>query len=767
MRDLPQVTLACIDTANHALALRALARSSSQLRFAHVRFLTDALPADLVVPAQVEVTPIAPILSREDYSQFVLKALAAHVTTSHVLLVQWDGYVANADAWDDAFLDVDYIGARWFWYDDGMQVGNGGFSLRSRRLLDALADPRVVLTDAEDLTICRTFRPWLEQEHAIRFADAEMADRFAFEAAYPIGKPFGFHGLFNFCRTVPPGELAALAEGFSDAIARSRQCRSLLRNCLALAQWQAAAAIAQRVLLADPDAADAAAALVQAQGAAARGIGIGRNDPCPCGSGKRYKQCHGLTPPPVATKGAIPQPQPQPPPPQSIAAIVERGMKAHRGGDLAGAEQLYREALATAPDNPLAVHYLGVLHYQRGQFDAALPLLDRAIALLPEEPEFHNNRGQALAAMQRLTEAEASYRRALALKPDHALSWNNLGLTLQAGGDAGRAIDAFHKALQLAPEFAQGHWNLALALLLQGNYTEGFGEYEWRLRVPELAARLPAVAGTRWKGDDPSGKTILLTVEQGLGDTLQNLRFCREVADRGARVIVATPSNLLLLAASAPGVAQVIDNSTQAPRYDEHASLMSLPGLLGTTYDTVPARTPYLAAQVQRVTAVRAKVAEAAGGALRVGIAWTGAGTAYNLRRACPLAILAPLLEIDGVRWFSLHRESEAIATSDVAHAAGLVALPERNDLDGTSALVTALDLVISVDTSLAHLAGALGTPVWILLPFAPDWRWRESGTSSAWYPHATLFRQEVRGDWSGPIHGIAEALRRLVADRR
>ena len=175
--------------------------------------------------------PIGRIASRDDYSRFVLKHLADHVATPHVLLVQWDGYVVNPAAWDDAFLDCDYLGARWFWHTDGHDVGNGGFSLRSLRLLQALQDPRIELVEAEDLTIGRTFRDLLEREHGIRFGDAALADRFAFEAAYPVGTPFGFHGLFNFCRVVPPAELAALVPAFSDAIARSPQLAQLLRNC--------------------------------------------------------------------------------------------------------------------------------------------------------------------------------------------------------------------------------------------------------------------------------------------------------------------------------------------------------------------------------------------------------------------------------------------------------------------------------------------------------------------------------------------------------
>jgi len=232
---LPDVTLCCVDTANHALAVRALNESRREVHFARTLLLTHLLPnATAANAAGIEVVPIAPITSRDGYSDFVLKSLLPYITTSHALLVQWDGYVINPAAWDPAFLECDYIGAKWFWHDDGMRVGNGGFSLRSRRLLEALQDPRIMRIDNEDTTIGRSFRPLLEREHGIRFATDEVADRFSFEAAYPIGKPFGFHGLYNFCRVVPEPELAALAPQISDAIARSLQLGQLVRNCIAL-----------------------------------------------------------------------------------------------------------------------------------------------------------------------------------------------------------------------------------------------------------------------------------------------------------------------------------------------------------------------------------------------------------------------------------------------------------------------------------------------------------------------------------------------------
>jgi tetratricopeptide (TPR) repeat protein len=466
MLTLPDVTLCCVDTANHALALRALARSCEGVRFARAMLLTDALPPGIAAPSGIDVVRIAPIASREAYSDFVLKSLLPHVATSHVLLAQWDGYVVNPAAWDPAFLACDYIGAKWFWYDDGMRVGNGGFSLRSRRLLEALQDPRVQRVDTEDTTIGRTFRPLLESEHGIRYGTEEQADRFSFEAAYPIGKPFGFHGLYNFCRTVPPDEIAALAAGFSDAIARSPQLLQLLRNCSALGQWKAAVAIGRRILATTPDHAEVRGLFEVAERRAAGPLTAGRNDPCPCGSGKKFKQCHGA----LSAAPAAPNPE----------ALVRDAMALHRQGNIDAAERGYRAALAATPENPLAMHYLGVVLYQRNRIDDAIPLLERSAIAHPQEPEFHNNLGLALAAADRHDDAIAAYRRTLEARPDHAVAWNNLGLVLHAALRLPEAIAAYREAVAHKPDFAQAHWNLSLALLAHRDFRAGWREYAWR-----------------------------------------------------------------------------------------------------------------------------------------------------------------------------------------------------------------------------------------------------------------------------------------------
>jgi len=774
MRELKTVTLACVDTVNHALALRALERSQRDLRFARALFLSDRIPDGTPLPAGIEWERIARLQSRDDYSRFVLKSLLRHVETQHVLLIQWDGYVVNPDAFDAAFLDCDYIGATWFWFHDGMRVGNGGFSLRSRKLLEALQDERIQLTEAEDITIGRAFRPLLERDYGIRYASETLADRFAFEAAYPTGMPFGFHGLYNFCRVVPPAELAALASQFSDAIARSIQLGQLLRNCVALGQWDAAAALARRRIGAMPDDNEARALLARAEAGIARGPLVGRNDPCPCGSGKRYKQCHGVigsdatgsSKGPGRSTEALPASAglAQQPLSPAAATLAHQGIVAHQRGDIDAAERAYRAALVREAEHPLALHYLGVVLHQRGRHAEALPLLERSASLVPAEPEFHNNLGLVFAALDDNDRAIESYRRALERKPDHATAWNNLGLACQAANRLPEAIASFRRALALMPAFAQAHWNLALALLASGEYAEGWREYEWRLRLPELGGRAAPLPIPRWEGDDMRGRTLLVTAEQGIGDALQFIRFIAPLAQRGVRVIVQMPSELRGLLATAAGVAATVATTGTVPACDAEIPLLSLPCRLGVDADDVSvAGGGYLRSDPARKRVIDTAFARDDASMPRIGIAWAGAPHHRNdIRRSMPLALLAPLLSLPGIRWYSLQKGNAAAQIDAVPEAQAMTPLDAHSDFVQTAALIDALDAVVSVDTSIAHLAGALGKPVFVLLPYAPDWRWCIAGERTPWYPTARLFRQPAIGDWQSAVASLRAALRTM-----
>jgi tetratricopeptide (TPR) repeat protein len=754
---LPDVTLLVADTANHALAARALARSTAGIRFARAVWLTDAVPPGVDVPGGVDVVAIPPIASRHAYSQLMLKGLAPHVATSHVLVAQWDGFVLRPEAWDPAFLDCDYLGARWYWHTDGMDVGNGGFSLRSRRLIDALADPRIEGDAAEDDLLARTFRPLLEREYGIRFGAAALADRFSFEVAHTAPRTFGFHGLYNFARVLPAADTAALAPLFSDDVARSPQCAQLLRNARALGQWPAVAALAQRMLAAMPGHEEATAALAEAARRENPFAGVGRNDPCPCGSGKRFKQCHGRSDAiPGTGEASAAAPVAAPP---SAEALTARALAAHRRGALDEAMRDYRDALALDPDAPVPMHYLGVAHYQRGRFADALPLVERSRARLPQEAEFHNNAGLLYTALDRIDDAVDAYRDALARRPDHATALNNLGLALALRNDHDAAVDAYRRALAVKPDFAEARWNLAIALLARGDYVEGWREYDARLELAALGGAPWRPVRPRYAGEPLAGRTLLLRGEQGLGDTLQFIRFAQEFAARGARVVAQVPDPIVALCASAPGVAECVGTGASPPAADFELPLLSVGAVLGVGRDASIPAPPYLAADPARVERWRA-VVRARPARLHVGLSWAGnPRMANNRRRSCPLASLAPLLGLDGIAWYSLQHVDGEDEIDTVPAASSLILLDARNDFDDKAALVRSLDLVVSVCTSSAHLAGALDVPLWVLLSHAPDWRWGVGAATTPWYPRARLFRQPVTRTWVEPVEEIRRAL--------
>ncbi|HZI84575.1 MAG TPA: DUF5672 family protein [Casimicrobiaceae bacterium] len=752
MLELPAVTLCCVDTANPDLALRALRLSASRVRFGRALFLTDRQHD---CPG-IEVRRVPTLASRAAYSQFVLKELRAHIDTDYVLLTQWDGYVVHPDAWRDDFLGCDYLGAKWSWHDASQSVGNGGFSLRSRKLLDALQDPRIELSGPEDETICRTFRPLLEREHGIVFGSEALADAFAFEASYPLGRPFGFHGLFNFCRFMAAEEIAGLARGFTPEIARSPQLLQLGRNCASLGQWRAAEAIFRRIVSDDPAHAEAAAQLALAAGHAAGSAPAGRNDPCPCGSGKRYKHCHGAA-------GRAPSPSAA----QDGAQKLRTALALHERGDADSALALYREVLAQQPDDAVAGHFVGVIHYQRGNVAAALPLLERSVAQQPNEPEFRNNLGLALFAADREAEAVAQYRAVLALKPDHAVAWNNLGIVLQAQNETSAAIEAFRHALALKGDFVRARWNLALSLLLDRQFVEGWREYEVRLAIPELGGGRESLPGRSWEGEDLSGRTLLLHVEQGLGDSVQFARYATPIAARGVTCVIRCPRALAPLLETVPGVAGVSVESDPLPSYDAHLPLLSAARILGTTPETIPAHGPYIAVQESRRAAARSTLARGASG-LRVGLCWAGSPANSNDRnRSLPLATLAPLLDVPGIAWFSLQAGEAAGQLATTAGAGRIVPLPEGPALIDTTALIAELDLTVTVDTAIAHLAGALAKPAWVLLPYAPDWRWQLGRDDSPWYPGLRLFRQPRARDWRSVIERVRGELQARVRMNR
>ncbi len=417
----------------------------------------------------------------------------------------------------------------------------------------------------------------------------------------------------------------------------------------------------------------------------------------------------------------------------------------------------YRAATTLEPNHADVHNNLGTALMESGHLDEAASEFRRAIELQPDYVNAHANLGMALNRLERFDEAETSYRHALAVQADHAPANNSFGAFLLAQGRAPQAITHFDRACAAAPENAAFHWNLARALLLNGDFTRGWPEFEWRLRVSTLRLKR-TLAQPQWTGQPIAGQTILLFTEGGFGDALQFVRFAQVVARRGARVLLQCQSELVSLLKSAQGISEVIPQDNALPQFQWQCPLQSLPLALGVTLQSIPASVPYLAAPAEMVAKWTQRLA--GDSSLRVGLAWAGSRTASNARSRS-LDIFAPLAQTPRVTFYSLQKGPEA--NQPVPSGMNLLNVADAQaDFADTAALMANLDLVISVDTSVAHLAGAIGRPVWTLIPFHPDFRWLLQRSDSPWYPTMRLFRQSNPQNWNAPINRMAQELQRL-----
>lgn len=428
----------------------------------------------------------------------------------------------------------------------------------------------------------------------------------------------------------------------------------------------------------------------------------------------------------------------------------------------AAAIDAYRTALAIEPNFPDALGNLGALLFDAGDLGAAAECYRRSLALRPANPQTHNNLGNVLVAQDRLPEAIDSYRRAIALDPAYVAAHVNLGNALQEKGDLAQAKRSYGEALALDAANAQAEWGLALIALLEGDFASGWARHEARHRVPGFGPPR-SLAQPQWRGEPLDGATILLHAEQGLGDTVQFVRYVPLVAARGGRVVLEVPPELKTLLGAMPGAMTVVAEGEPLPPFQWHCPLMSLPLAFGTELASIPADIPYLAADPAKQAAWQARLPA---GSLKVGLAWAGRPQHKRDRwRSLALARLAPLGAVPGVAFVSLQKgPAAAEARTPPAGLALDDPTADLVDFADTAALVAALDLVIAVDTSVAHLAGALGKPVWVLLPEMPDWRWLLGRADSPWYPTARLFRQPSRGAWEPVVQVVADALRERVA---
>jgi Flp pilus assembly protein TadD len=461
------------------------------------------------------------------------------------------------------------------------------------------------------------------------------------------------------------------------------------------------------------------------------------------------------------------------------------------------AESVCRQVLQARPTDAWAMQVLGVIARQRGRLAEAIALMRYSIHLENSIPEFHNNLGTVEAALGQKAEAESAFRAALALQPDHPQAATNLanvlreqrrldeaeqvargavssrphnpeahnvlGTIVQRLGKHQEALACFEEAVRLAPDYVQGRVNRATMLLMHGDYHRGWREYEWRLRQPKPEYQRPW-ARPQWDGSDPRGKTLLLHCEGGFGNIMQFLRFASVLKSRGAHVILECPKPLIRLAERADGVDRVVEQGNPLPVFDFHIPLMSLPAAFATTLDTIPAKIPYLHAETALVAHFQKELQRSIpGDSMKVGLAWQGNPSfPDDATRSLPLAQFMPLTKVKEVSLINLQHGP----ARDQAKSIGFSVLdisgppePSNGAMINSAALISQLDLVITSDTSIAHLAGALGKPVWVALSLDACWRWLRGRDDTPWYPTTQLFRQRHLGHWTQVMDDISEVL--------
>jgi tetratricopeptide (TPR) repeat protein len=425
-----------------------------------------------------------------------------------------------------------------------------------------------------------------------------------------------------------------------------------------------------------------------------------------------------------------------------------------------------RRAVELRPEDPSGYNNLGVALSEQGKLNEAIECYQKLLEISPDYVLAWNNLGNSLRAVGRYDEAVMALNKALENKPDYVEAYNNLGIIHAQAEDYSKAIASYDRAIMLRPDYPEAHANRGLVYLLLGNFQQGWADYEWRWQGQHGMKRR-SYAGKMWDGSPLAGKRILLYYEQGLGDTFQFIRYAKELKDRGATVIFECQPHTRQILSRTPGVDEFIVRGEKLPKIDFYAPLLGLPGLCQTHLDNLPRRVPYIFADPAMAWDWKRRMAGVDG--FRVGIVWQGNPEHKgDKNRSIPLAAFEPLASVEGVRLISLQKN---LGVEQIAALDGKFGLEQfegvAEDVDGwlrTAAIIANLDLLICADTSVAHLAGAMGVPVWIALPKSPDWRWLLERDDTPWYPTVRLFRQAVAQDWNELLGRMAEALRQRLS---
>lgn len=433
-------------------------------------------------------------------------------------------------------------------------------------------------------------------------------------------------------------------------------------------------------------------------------------------------------------------------------------------GDASRACLQIEKAIALEPEHAPYYRSLGDVLYDAGRFESCLDAYEKAISLSPADDDTRLNFGNALQRLGLWREALGNYQQILSNQPNHFKALNNIGKTYYDQGDIDKSLEFYDRSVACAPEYAEARFNRSTALLLKGDYEKGWKAYEWRFKRAESHRVYPhKLSAPRWDGGPFHGERLLVHCEQGFGDVLQFCRYLPMVKALGGQVLFECQNALIPLVSRMAHVDEVIpfdDHTPPQSPYSRYIPLLSLPGVFNTRLNTIPQQIPYLEADSNKLHQWQQQIAD---GRFRVGLVW--AGSTVDPQRACALKDLLPLWDIPGVVFYSLQKGKAEQDLTALPPERAITALGRRlKDFDDTASVLAGLDMIISVDTAVAHLAGAMGKPVWVLLTYVPDWRWMLNRSDSPWYPTARLFRQHQKDDWTRAVHALAIALKAQTA---
>ena len=470
----------------------------------------------------------------------------------------------------------------------------------------------------------------------------------------------------------------------------------------------------------------------------------------------------------LAAVTAVNRPAPEavaPPPPsanQRIPQLMQLAVEHEAAGRLAQAEGILRQVIAEAGDHPPALHLLGIVAFKMNRIDEAAGLMERSLALAPTEAVYYRNICEVYRVLGRLDEALVAGRRAAVLAPDDLHCHHNLGVLYYHRLELDEALACGERAMALGPDFAGAHFGIAEASLLRADFERGWEEYEWRFKLANTPALLPPTERPQWDGSPITDGTLLLIADQGYGDVIQFARYIPWAAGRCAQLAVACSPELHPVIAQRAASGVLFDHWERAPEFAAYCPLSGLPRLAGTRLDTIPAEIPYVRADPAKVAVWTERLDELLPREYRrIGIVWRGRPTHHNDRnRSTALATFAPLTEMPGIALVSLQKGEPQAEIGRYWGRAPLVNLgPELRDFGDTMAVLECLERVVAVDTSVVHLAGAMGKEAWVMLPYAPDWRWLLERTDSPWYPTLRLFRQAQDRSWDPVMRRIAKEI--------